>query len=265
MAGIGSLPLFHQVAGKPVLVLGVGEAAEARRRLVERAGGLVAADIDRANEAGVRLAFVALEDDDAARTMAEQLRAVGMLVNVTDRPDLCDFTVPSIVDRNPVLVAVGTGGASAGLAKHLRLRLEKILPQSLGLLAQALFGARDTLRRRLPDAVDRRRAIDEGLREGGTLDPLDETASGRVEAWAGGAAIEASPRTETIVLTSLDPDDLTIRQARLLGEADALILDGKIPDAILARARADAIRLDTGSAADRPGFTLRLIAPAQAA
>src|SRR5690606_37212353 len=116
-----SLPLFHQVAGQPVIVLGEGPAAEAKRRLVERAGGIVGEDDDR----DARLAFVALDRPELAVT---RLKARGVLVNVTDRPDLCDFVVPSVLDRDPVLVAVGTGGTSAGLAKQLRLRLEALLP-----------------------------------------------------------------------------------------------------------------------------------------
>ena len=110
-----SLPLFHRIAGRPVIVLGQGEAAETKRRLVERAGGIVVEDDDR----DARLAFVALDNPELAVT---RLKARGVLVNVVDRPDFCDFTVPSVLDRDPVLVAVGTDGASAGLAKHLRLR-----------------------------------------------------------------------------------------------------------------------------------------------
>jgi uroporphyrin-III C-methyltransferase/precorrin-2 dehydrogenase/sirohydrochlorin ferrochelatase len=130
-----ALPLFHIIAGKPVIVLGEGEAAAAKCRLVERAGGFVVGDDNRE----AQLAFLALDHPELAAT---RLKARGVLVNVADRPDLCDFTVPSVLDRDPVLVAVGTAGASAGLAKHLRLRLERILPSGLGKLADALNAAR---------------------------------------------------------------------------------------------------------------------------
>jgi len=265
MAGIASLPLFHQIAGKPVLVLGDGDAADARKRLIERAGGMVVSDATLAAQAGARIAFVAIEDAVTAREAADELREAGLLVNVTDQPELCDFTVPSILDRDPVLIAVGTGGASAGLAKQLRLRLERILPQSLGALARRLYNARENLRRRLPDAADRRRAIDGALREGGPLDPLDATSADRVDAWASNAEADAASRTETIALASGDPEDLTLRQARLMGEADALVLEGEIPAAILARARADAVRLAPGETGKRAGLTVRLVAPDQAA
>lgn len=231
-----SLPLFHQIAGQPVIVLGEGEAAEAKRRLVERAGGIVVEEDDRE----AHLAFIALERPEVSTV---RLKARGVLVNVTDRPELCDFTVPSILDRDPVLVAVGTAGASAGLAKQLRLRLEALLPADLGKLADTLHAARDALRARWPAAADRRRALDAALGQGGPLDPLSEGAAARVEPWLGDpAAAEATGPVE-LVLASDDPDDLTLRQARLLGTADCILFEPGIPPAILARARADAVRL----------------------
>lgn len=244
MGQIASLPLFHRIAGQKVLVMGEGPAAEPKRRLVERAGGLIVEDFARAVDEGVRLAFIAFDDAKACEVAAINARCAGMLVNVVDRPDLCDFTTPSILDRDPLLVAIGTGGASAGLAKHVRLRLERVLPETLGALARALEAVRPVLRQRLPNGAERRRAVDAALRQGGLLDPLDATAFTRVAAWAEGAAAQRSggPPVE-ISLTSPDPEDLTLRQARLLGEADVLWLDGAVPAPILARARADATRL----------------------
>ena len=137
-----SLPLFHRLVGQPLVVLGHGEAAEAKRRLVVRAGGKVIEDLAEGIDSGARLAFIAHEDELACEADAIRARGAGLLVNVVDKPALCDFTTPSIIDRAPVLIAVGTGGASAGLAKALRLRLERLLPQGLGALAEALYAAR---------------------------------------------------------------------------------------------------------------------------
>lgn len=231
-----SLPLFHRIAGKPVIVLGEGPAADPKRRLVERAGGIV---VGEDNEEA-RLAIVALDDPDAA---AERLKARGVLVNVVDRPELCDFTLPSILDRDPVLVAVGTSGASAGLAKHLRLRLEALLPPTLGDLARALNDARKALRAKFPDAGQRRQALDAALAQGGALDPLREDSAAAVEAWIAEAAAPQSRDHVVIELASGDPDDLTQRQARLLGAADVLLVQPGIPAEIVNRARADARRL----------------------
>lgn len=242
---IENLPLFHRIAGRPVVVLGEGEGAEAKRRLVERAGGLIVTDLHDGIAQGARLAFVAHEDAARAEADVAQARAAGMLVNATDRPALCDFTVPSILDRTPVLLAIGTGGASAGLAKQLRLRLEALLPQSLGTLASALGAARAGLRQRFPDSGERRRVLDAALAGGGPLDPLAEGSAGRVEAWLRDAGPGAAGVVE-ITLRSDDPDDLTLREARLLGTADIILHDPRIAPAVLDRARADAVRVTIG-------------------
>ncbi len=230
------LPLFLNLSGRTVVLVGEGEAADAKARLIERVGGRIVP----AWEAGAMLAFVALDDDAAARAAAEELRAHGLLVNVVDRPDLCDFTTPAIVDRAPVTIAIGTGGASAGLAKAIRQRIEALLPQRLGALASALHAARDAMKARWPGAADRRRAIDAALAKGGALDPLDGGAADKVGDWLASETSTRPSRLETIHLTGADPDELTLRAARLLGEADHIFHRPGTPPAILARARADA-------------------------
>ncbi|MCH7628948.1 MULTISPECIES: precorrin-2 dehydrogenase/sirohydrochlorin ferrochelatase family protein [Novosphingobium] len=255
---LASLPLFHRLAGQPVIVLGQGEAADAKRRLVERAGALVLDDLAEGIDKGARLAFIAHEDEGSAQADAIRARCAGLLVNVVDRPALCDFTTPSIVDRNPVIIAVGTAGASAGLAKALRLRLERLLPQGLGALAQALFDARAALKARFPTGSDRRRALDAALEEGGALDPFRESADDAVPRWLEGAD-KGNVAHHVVTLRSLDPDDLTLREARLLGQADALIAPPGVPQDLLARARADAARLPVGAASE--GLTVELRLP----
>jgi uroporphyrin-III C-methyltransferase/precorrin-2 dehydrogenase/sirohydrochlorin ferrochelatase len=142
----------------------------------------------------------------------------------------------------------------------VRLRLERVLPETLGALAKALESARPALRTRFAEGAERRRAVDAGLREGGPLDPFDASAHMQVEAWVAG---DMSPRAGGVIeltLTSADPEDLTLRQARLLGEADVVLLDGAVPPAILARARADAARQEwDGSAPPSGGAGLRLV------
>ncbi|QYU68933.1 hypothetical protein J4558_01985 [Leptolyngbya sp. 15MV] len=255
MAGIGSLPLFHRVRGARVVVVGDGEMAEAKRRLVERAGATCCAETEAHH---ARLAFIALDDAHEAEAAARRLKARGLLVNVADRPELCDFIVPSILERHPVLVAVSTGGASAGLAKHLRLRLERLLPVSLGPLAAGLHEAREALRARWPDAGDRRRALDAALAEGGALDPLREGGEDGIERWLANVGEPPAARCVEIALASDDPDDLTLRQARLLGEADAVLHDRRIAAAILDRARADAIRRELPADPPDSGLTVIL-------
>ena len=249
-----ALPLFHKLAGRSVIVLGDGEPAVAKRRLVERAGGVPVSEDDLA----ARLAFVAIDDEDAARAAVARLKARGLLVNATDRPDLCDFTVPSLIDRDPVVIAVGTGGVSAGLAKAVRLRLDALLPPDLGGLARALQAARGGIRALWPDPGKRRHAIDAALAEGGLLDPLRGGGEAAVQAWLASDAASAPARIIEVLLTSDDPDDLTLRIARLLGSADVVVHDRSVPASILARARADAIRV-IGDAPQPTGSQLVVI------
>lgn len=237
-----SLPLFHRIAGTPVVVLGECGMAEPKRRLVERAGGEVIAELQEGIDKGARLAFIA--HDDAAMCEADAIRArcAGLLVNVVDRPDLCDFTTPSLLERDPVLIALGTSGASAGLAKQLRLRLEGLLPADLGTLASRLSELRGRIKDKWPAMADRRQALDNALTSGGVLDPLATGSADRVEGWLTGEGGEALSGKVEIKLSSVDPEDLTLRQARLLGSADAVLHDPAVPSAILDRSRADALR-----------------------
>ena len=238
-----SLPIFVRLTGRPVIVIGASEAAEAKRRLLQRAGARIVGEGDEA-----QLAIVAIDDDSEAEAAVARLKARGMLVNAADRPSLCDFTLPAIVDRDPVLIAIGTGGASAGLAKALRQRLEALLPTGLGRLAEALHGARDAIRARWSGAADRRRAIDAALLPGGALDPLGDGRD--VARWLDDAGGGEGARLVAIRLRSADPDDLTLREARLLGSADRIYHRPDVPPAILDRARADAVRIACDVAPD---------------
>lgn len=236
---MNGLPIVVRLTGKPVILTGKGDAADAKRILIERAGGYVAAPDD----ADARLAIVVDDDDVSAAATVASLRERGIMVNAVDRPDLCDFTLPAIVDRSPVLLAISTGGASAGLAAALRQWLERALPASLGALADALFDARTTMRRRWPDANARRRALGAALADGGAIDPLRNDAVGRVAAWLGQDDDRSPDQIVTILLRSGNPDDLTLGEARALANADTLFYRPGTAPAILARARADATRV----------------------
>ncbi|WP_448662899.1 bifunctional precorrin-2 dehydrogenase/sirohydrochlorin ferrochelatase [Sphingomonas sp. CJ20] len=245
---LAALPLFVRLAGRPVILIGEGEPADAKRRLLERAGAKIVGEDESA-----ALAIVAL---DAPEEAVARLRARGVLVNAVDRPELCDFTTPAIVDRDPVIVAIGTGGVSAGLAAALRQRLEALLPANLGARARALHAARTALRARWPDGGARRRALAQAF--AGPLDPLAEASDDAVARWLEAADGEDAASFLAFSPTSPDPDDLTLRQARALARANRVFHHPEVPAALLDRARADAARIacDAPPATPGPGHSI---------
>ena len=252
------LPIFLNLKGRKVILVGEGDAADAKRRLIKRAGGIC---VD-AGDQEARIAFVAIDEEAEALASANDLKARGLIVNVVDRPEHCDFTTPAIVDRSPVLIAVGTGGASAGMAKAIRQRIETMLPDGLGGLADAVANAREAIRARWDGGADRRRALDAAFVSGGALDPFFDHLPKAVGEWIKTADDPTQNRLIEIPLLSNNPDDLTLLTARLLGEADIVFHDAEVSDAILTRARADAVRQAGGPPSPPPeGLTLHLRLP----
>lgn len=261
---MNQLPIFVNLQGVKVVLVGDGDAALAKRRLIERAGGLCISDCANVMCTCARIAFIALDDESEALAAASRLRSKGLLVNVVDRPDHCDFTTPAIIDRDPVLIAIGTGGASAGLAKAIRQKLEALLPQSLGTLAASISAARDAIRQRWPDANGRRRALDAAFQPGARLDPMVEHDETHVANWLASDTEAPVVGLINIHLTSADPEDLTLRMARLLGEADHIFYAETVPAQILNRARADAVRHAGDPISPLPGgLVLHLLLLAQ--
>lgn len=251
-----TLPIFVTLAGRTVILVGEGEAAAAKARLVVAAGGTLVGE----DGAGV-LAFVAIDDEAAAIAAAARLRARGLLVNVVDRPAHSDFLMGAIIDRSPVVVAVSTGGATASLSRALRGRLEALLPASLGPLARAIGAARGAASAAHPAIASRRRLWERALAEGAPLDPLAALAD---PVAAVSAAIEGSsasvPALCTITVTSADPGELTLNQLAALGRCDVLVVQGAVPAAVIDRARRDAVRLAVVPSPLPEGLTVVLYA-----
>ena len=246
-----SLPIFLRLQNQPVILLGEGEAADAKRLILERAGADI---VDEAEYAAI--AIVAIEDDAEAEEAVARLKKRRILVNAVDRPQLCDFTLPAIVDRDPVIVAIGTGGASAGMAKALRQRLEQLLPARLGAIARRLRDKRSDIKAKWPDSADRRRAIDAALDQGAALDPLAPHVPREVDSWIDEgdvASHSGHDQLEIVQLRSADPHDLTIGETLLMGRADRLYLGPGVPQAIVNRGRADAQRIPVAELPEDPG------------
>src|SRR6185312_13928232 len=106
--------------------------------------------------AGAALAFIASADDGFAEAAAGAARAAHVPVNVVDRPALCDFTTPAVIDRGEVVAAIGTGGASPMLATLLRHDIEARVPEGAGRIAALFAGLQDEVRAKLPEPHRRR-------------------------------------------------------------------------------------------------------------
>ena len=211
---------------------------------------LVARDL-----AGVRLAYVALEDDAAAARAVGMARAAGVPVNAVDRQELCDFITPAIVDRDPLVVAIGTEGAAPVLARQLKARLEAMLPARLGGLARWAASLRERASESVARGLARRRFWD-GFFDGPVarayLAGAHDEAVRLVERELTHGAAASTGRVTLVGAGPGDPDLLTFKAMRALQEADVIVADRLVSTEILERARRDAERILVGKTPGRP-------------
>ena len=178
-AKLNAFPVFMRVEGRRVVVVGNGDEALAKARLVGQSNARLVVVADRVEERlrqwiaenGAGLIEQAMSRPvwkvrrwslprQPTRRWTERIsadaRRIGIAVNAVDRPDLCDFYTPAIVNRAPLVVAVGTEGAAPVLAQLVRARIDAMLPPALGLLASLAGSFRDAAERLLPKGVARR-------------------------------------------------------------------------------------------------------------
>jgi uroporphyrin-III C-methyltransferase/precorrin-2 dehydrogenase/sirohydrochlorin ferrochelatase len=266
-------PAFHKVAGRRVLLVGGGHEAPAKLRLLAETEAVflvVAADpseeltetaaavgailearaFEPADLDGAALAFVASGDEAEDARIAAAARAAGVPVNVVDRPELCDFYVPAIVNRAPVAVAIGSTGTGPVLARLIRARIEAMLPPETGALARLAQSFRGTVARVIPDADGKRRFWARFF--SGPV--ADRVYAGEVrEARAEAARLLNGAQDDAgfVWLVGAGPgaeDLLTLRAQRLLQEADVIVHDQLVPAAVVAMGRRDAERISVGKA-----------------
>ncbi|TPW17842.1 MAG: cysGH [Halothiobacillaceae bacterium] len=272
------LPIALKITGRPCLVVGGGEVATRKVGLLLQAGGVVTVvapqlctQLQRQAATG-EITFVPREfvDDDLQqqvvviaatsdeavnRRVAAAAEQRSLPCNVVDRPDLCSFTMPSIVDRSPVLVAVSTGGASPVLARLLRARLETLIPASYGRLAVLLESYRAQVKVKFGNVAQRRRFWEKIL-----AGPVAEMVfSGRearareLLAVALGHDEPSLPTTGEVYLVGAgpgDPDLLTFRALRLMQQADVALYDRLVSPEVLAMVRRDAELIYVGKHRD---------------
>jgi uroporphyrin-III C-methyltransferase / precorrin-2 dehydrogenase / sirohydrochlorin ferrochelatase len=240
-------PIFLDLRGRRVLLVGGGDVAARKAALLRRAGAeiVAASRFDPADLPGCALAVAAGATDAEAEGLSVAARAAGIPVNVVDRPELCSCIMPAIVDRDPVAIAIGSGGAAPVLARLLRARIEAAVPSAFGRLAALADGFRTEIRRRLPDLAARRRLL-EHVFTGRVADLVFAGREAEARAAFAAALDGAPPAGGLVALVGAGPGDadlMTLRGQRLLGEADVVLHDADVGAAVLDLARRDAERM----------------------
>jgi uroporphyrin-III C-methyltransferase/precorrin-2 dehydrogenase/sirohydrochlorin ferrochelatase len=214
---------------------------------------------------GALLVIAATDDESINEQVAVAARERNILVNVVDDAARCGFIFPAIVDRSPLIVAVGTAGSSPTLARRVRTQIEALLPERLGQLAHYAGRWREAVKRALPEMPARLRFWD-GFFNGpvaanllaGDAGGADQAMQASLDA-ARAAAARPAGEAYLIGVGPGDPDLLTLRAQQLLQQADVLLHDRLVPEAILGRARRDALKINVGKTPGRHEHTQEYI------
>lgn len=273
---LATLPLFHKLEGRKVVLTGTGEGALWKAELLAAAGAdlvilardagdlfaALAADPPAASVtvlgrgwrpadlAGAALAVGEIESDDEARAFAAAARKAGVPVNVVDKPEFCDFAFGSLVNRSPLVVAISTDGASPVFGQTIRAKIEALLPAGLKAWAQAAKDWRPAVQaRELPFAL--RRAFWERFTDRAMAEPARAPASGdESELFAAlGRLEQAHDGTGRVTLVGAGPGDpelLTLKAIRALQSADIILYDDLVSTGVLEFARREAKRMLVG-------------------
>jgi uroporphyrin-III C-methyltransferase / precorrin-2 dehydrogenase / sirohydrochlorin ferrochelatase len=273
------LPIFLTLSGKASVVVGGGVVAARRAEYLINAGARVttfaaalgedfrelldapnfrheARDPAPKDFENASLCFVAVEDERLAAEAWAAAKGAGAWVNVADRPQFCDFIMPSIVDRSPLVIAISTGGASPILGRMLKARLESLVPAAYGRLADLVGGFRDAVAKAIGSPVMRRRFW-EGVLEGPiaerALSGDDRAAAAELARAIEHAAENANaPRGEVYLVGAGpgDPDLLTFRALRLMQKADVVLYDRLTDQHAINLVRREAERIYVGKQPD---------------
>ncbi len=197
---------------------------------------------------GATLVFAATGDAEADRAIVEAARASKIPANAVDQPDYCDFYTPALVNRAPVAVAIGTEGAGPVLAQMIRAQIDQMLSPSLGKLADLATRYRKPVERLVPRGVARR-VFWRRFFSGPVADAVNAGQLRQAER-AAGDLLRSSRKVEgRIWLVGAGPgaeDLLTLRAQRVMMEADVIVYDALVPQAIVDMGRRDAERLSVG-------------------
>jgi len=266
------LPLFHKLQDRLVLVVGGGEVAVRKARLLSDAGAqlrVVAPDVrdelrematanqgevllrtyQPADLQGVGLIIAATDDEPLNAQISQQAQALGIPVNVVDAPKLCSVIFPAIVDRSPLIVAITSGGDAPVLARLIRAKIETWIPATYGQLAGLAKRFRAQVKALFPD-VQQRRVFWEDVFQGPVAESVfagkQQEGQRLLEEKIAGIAPRTLGEVYLVGAGPGDPDLLTFRALRLMQQADVVLYDRLVAPAIIELCRRDAERIYVG-------------------
>ena len=272
-------PAFIDLKDQPCLIVGGGEVALRKARLLQTCGAnltVIAAEVchelaeeirqkhiqhlardyQEGDVAGMRLVIAATSNNQVNHAVHRECEAQRILVNVVDDPQACRFIVPSIIDRSPLMIAISTGGHAPVLARHLRAKIEAWLPHGYGTLAQVAGQLRERVKTLFAQDGRARRRFWENALEGLAAEKafLGDAKGAREEMEK---LLARSDETElnrgAVYLVGAgpgNPDLLTFRSLRLMQKADVVLYDNLVSPAILNLVRREAERLYVGKKAN---------------
>jgi uroporphyrin-III C-methyltransferase/precorrin-2 dehydrogenase/sirohydrochlorin ferrochelatase len=278
------LPIFLDVDAAEILIVGGTEQALQKLRLVLKTTAQITvvaetvnAEIERhVGDGRVRierrgfraadaedraLAFVATGSASENARIAAVLRAAKVPVNIVDAPDASTFIMPAIVDRDPVVVAIGTEGAAPVMAREIKTQLEAWLPSRLGDVAAKAATLRERIAVHIRDGTTRRRfwtRLFSGPFRNAVLAGDAAGATAAVEAGIAAAHTDLTSRAGRVILIGCGPGDadlLTLKAQQALQDADVLVIDRLVSPAVLEHARRDALRIDAGKMPGGPSVS----------
>ena len=275
------LPIYIDIRNQPCLVVGGGEIAARKVSLLQKANAKITVispklgsslqkeveqkkishfekSFENSDFGDYHLVIAATNESKTNILVSELAKAKRIPVNVVDHPELCSFIMPSIIDRSPVIVSISTGGASPVLARLLRTKLEALIPAGYGHLAEFARGFRTKVKQFITNPADRRGFWESSLQGGiaervfsGDLDTAEKLMHQSIED-------HQSTNMGEVYLVGAgpgDPDLLTFKALRLMQQADVVVYDRLVSEAVLELTRRDAERIYVGK--ERSSHALR--------